>query len=85
MLDPTVRRANRGDADDVSQLELLEAEARTALVDQRGGQRWLVEHPEIGGAWKISMRRIELSSMFRKRIAGVAASSPMPINIGVAR
>jgi len=51
MLDPTVRRALPNDADDVGQLELLEAEARASLIDQRGGQRWLVEHPEIGGAW----------------------------------
>ena len=28
---------------------LLESEARDALVDQRGGARWLVEHPAVGG------------------------------------
>jgi GNAT superfamily N-acetyltransferase len=51
MLDPTVRRAGPQDADDISQLVLLEVEARDALVDQRGGQRWLIEHPEIAGQW----------------------------------
>jgi GNAT superfamily N-acetyltransferase len=51
MLDPTVRRADPQDADDISQLVLLEVEARDALVDQRGGQRWLIEHPEIAGQW----------------------------------
>ncbi len=51
MLDPTVRRADPQDADDIKQLELLEVEARAVLVDQRGGQRWLIEHPEIAGQW----------------------------------
>ncbi len=51
MLDPTVRRADQNDADDIAQLELLEIEARAALVDQRGGQRWLIEHPEIADEW----------------------------------
>lgn len=51
MIDPTVRLADRHDADDVAQLELLEAEARSALDGQRGGERWLIEHPEIGEHW----------------------------------
>jgi GNAT superfamily N-acetyltransferase len=42
VIDPTVRLST---ADDVSQLEVLENEAREALVGQRGGDRWLVEHP----------------------------------------
>jgi GNAT superfamily N-acetyltransferase len=48
MIDPLVRPADRADAD---QLRELEVEARAALVDQRGGSRWLVEHPEVGEAW----------------------------------
>ncbi len=48
MIDPTVRPAA---ASDVPQLELLEADARAALVGQRGGDRWLVEHREIGSGW----------------------------------
>ena len=51
MIDPTVRLADRHDADDVAQLELLEKEARKALEGQRGGERWLIEHPEIGAQW----------------------------------
>lgn len=48
MIDPTVRRAVAGDA---GQLELLEERARAALVDQRGGARWLATHPVRGDAW----------------------------------
>ena len=51
MIDPTVRRCRADDAD-VAQLELLEREAREALVGQRGGDRWLVEHPPIGADWR---------------------------------
>ena len=51
MVDPIVRRAEPTDADDVAQLELLEREARAALVGQRGGDRWLVEHATIGDRW----------------------------------
>lgn len=51
MPDPTVRRADRNDADDIAQLELLEVEARHALVGQRGGERWLIEHRLIGATW----------------------------------
>jgi len=48
MIDPTVREAS---VDDIDQLLLLEADARAVLVDQRGGARWLIEHPEIGSRW----------------------------------
>lgn len=48
MLDPTVRRAAANDAADI---ELLEREARGALIGQRGGERWLIEHPEVGETW----------------------------------
>jgi GNAT superfamily N-acetyltransferase len=48
VIDPDVRTAEAGD---VWQLVLLEEEARRALVDQRGGARWLEEHPLIGDAW----------------------------------
>lgn len=51
MIDPTVRRADPGDGDDLAALALLEREARAALVDQRGGAVWLREHPEVGSAW----------------------------------
>lgn len=48
MIDPTVRRA---DVDDAGQLVVLEAQARAALVDQRGGARWLATHAERGDTW----------------------------------
>lgn len=48
MIDPTVRRAV---ADDAGALRDLERDARAALADTRGGNRWLDEHPEIGDRW----------------------------------
>ncbi len=51
MIDPLTRVVDPDDADDIAQLKLLEVEARAALVGQRGGERWLVEHPEVGEAW----------------------------------
>ena len=48
MIDPVVRRATR---EDHGQLRDLESEARAALVGQRGGDRWLDEHPAIGDGW----------------------------------
>ena len=51
MIDPDVRPVDPDDADDLAQLLLLEREARAALVGERGGDRWLVEHPEIGPDW----------------------------------
>ena len=41
MFDPVVRQ---GSVADIDQLELLEAEARAALIEQRGGARWLETH-----------------------------------------
>jgi GNAT superfamily N-acetyltransferase len=49
VIDPTVRRADP--VADADQLVVLETEARAALVGQRGGDRWLAEHPEIAAAW----------------------------------
>jgi GNAT superfamily N-acetyltransferase len=48
VIDPLVRVA---DERDHPQLEDLEREARQALVEQRGGERWLAEHPAVGDAW----------------------------------
>jgi ribosomal protein S18 acetylase RimI-like enzyme len=48
MIDPDIRPAR---PDDVGQLAWLEAESRAALADQRGGPRWLSDHPERGEAW----------------------------------
>ncbi len=51
MIDPTVRAADPANGDDLAQLALLEREARAALVGQRGGDRWLLEHPAVDDAW----------------------------------
>jgi GNAT superfamily N-acetyltransferase len=51
VIDPLTRVVDPDDADDIAQLKLLEVEARAALVGQRGGERWLVEHPAVGEAW----------------------------------
>jgi len=48
MMDPDVRRAEPGD---VGPLRVLEAEARGALIEARGGPRWLDEHSLIGAGW----------------------------------
>lgn len=42
MIDPLVRPAGPSDW---AQIEFLEAEARTSLGEQRGGPRWLADHP----------------------------------------
>jgi len=52
VIDPDVRPADPDNHDDIVQLELLEREARAALDGQRGGERWLVEHPEVGTGWE---------------------------------
>lgn len=49
MIDPLVRVAAPFDHDQLRQLEI---EARASLVGQRGGDRWLVEHPLVGDAWQ---------------------------------
>ncbi|MGB3734957.1 MAG: GNAT family N-acetyltransferase [Ilumatobacter sp.] len=50
--DAGVRAVIADDADDIAQLGLLESEGRAALDGQRGGERWLIEHPEIGDDWR---------------------------------
>lgn len=51
MIDPLVRPVDGASAADICQLDLLESEGRAAVVDQRGGARWLVEHPQIRPSW----------------------------------
>jgi ribosomal protein S18 acetylase RimI-like enzyme len=48
VIDPIVRSAT---SEDETALQALELEARAALIDQRGGEVWLVEHPLIGDGW----------------------------------
>jgi GNAT superfamily N-acetyltransferase len=56
VIDPDVRPVDPDDGGDVVQLEALEVEARAALVGQRGGDRWLIEHPEVGAGWAARCR-----------------------------
>lgn len=57
MIDPDVRPA---DAADVEQLSWLEHEARTTLVDQRGGTRWLATHAERGSGWGATISDLDV-------------------------
>jgi GNAT superfamily N-acetyltransferase len=57
MIDPVVRRAV---GDDAGSLAFLEAEARAGLVDTRGGNRWLEEHPTIAPDWAAAADEREL-------------------------
>lgn len=50
--DAGVRPVDAADDGDIAQLAMLEQEGRSALDGQRGGERWLVEHPEVGSQWR---------------------------------
>lgn len=50
MIDPLVRVAVHGD---LGQLDELEAEVRSSLVGQRGGDRWLEEHTPHSPTWTV--------------------------------
>jgi GNAT superfamily N-acetyltransferase len=65
VIDPVVRAAG---AADVAALEGLEAELREGVVDQRGGERWLDEHPPIGAGWP---ERVARGGVFVGTIDGV--------------
>jgi GNAT superfamily N-acetyltransferase len=51
MIDPVVRRPHGGNEAELDQLQALEVEARAALVEQRGGPRWLDENAAVGDRW----------------------------------
>ncbi len=48
VIDPLVRRAAPADR---AALRSLELEARATVADERGGVRWLEEHPAIDSGW----------------------------------
>jgi GNAT superfamily N-acetyltransferase len=48
VFDPIVRPATAADHE---ALEQLEREAREGLVEARGGERWLAQHPAVGPGW----------------------------------
>jgi GNAT superfamily N-acetyltransferase len=52
VIDPLVRAAVQADA---GELAALEAEARAALVDRRGGARWLDTHAARGTDWEATI------------------------------
>ena len=57
MIDPDVRAAT---AADVEQLAWLERESRDALIDQRGGQRWLATHTQRGAEWHTTIGELDV-------------------------
>lgn len=77
MIEPDVRAA---DGADVEALAELEAEARDALVDARGGRRWLEEHPLIGAGWP---QVVAERTVFVARIP--AEPEPLPVGYLVLR
>lgn len=76
MIDPTVRAAT---IDDAAELVELEHEARVALVEARGGQRWLEEHRVVGAGW---VARIDLGGVFVAELAAPDGSWPGPVVVG---
>ncbi|MEO1056293.1 MAG: GNAT family N-acetyltransferase [Actinomycetota bacterium] len=52
MIDPHVVVVDPADTHLIEQLPALERAARAALIDQRGGGPWLVEHPEVADRWR---------------------------------
>jgi GNAT superfamily N-acetyltransferase len=66
VIDPVVRPAGTADADALIELEDV---ARSALVDQRGGRRWLEEHPRRGERWR---ETIETDHVFVADLDGLA-------------
>lgn len=57
MIDPIVRQAGPSDGE---QLLWLEDESRAALVGQRGGDRWLSDHPARGDAWDVALDELRV-------------------------
>ena len=76
MIDPDVRTA---EPRDVAQLVALETEARDALVDQRGGRRWLEEHPCVGEAW---LERLGSDTVFVGFIDDVLVGYAVVVDVG---
>ena len=60
MIDPVVRRAIAADVDELARLE---RESRAALVDQRGGARWLEVHAPVQWDAAIAEDRVHLGTI----------------------
>jgi GNAT superfamily N-acetyltransferase len=76
VIDPEVRSA---EPRDVAQLVALETEARCALVDQRGGRRWLEDHSPVGDAWP---DRLASDTVFVAFIDDVLVGYAVVVDIG---
>jgi GNAT superfamily N-acetyltransferase len=76
MIDPVVRRARGADA---GALETLEAEARAALVDARGGVRWLEEHAVVGSGWATA---VETGTVFVAVLSDSVADDGVEVLVG---
>jgi ribosomal protein S18 acetylase RimI-like enzyme len=74
MIDPTVRPADF--ERDVDALTMLETEVRAAVIDQRGGERWLAEHPPIGDGWST---RLEQADVLVAHIDEVVVGYVVPV------
>lgn len=73
MIDPHVRP---GAVTDAAELVELEAAARTALIDARGGARWLEEHRPIASRWG---ERVEAGGVF---VAALTHPAGDPLVVG---
>jgi GNAT superfamily N-acetyltransferase len=60
MYEPEIRLA---EPDDLIQLADLEAQARNRLIDQRGGNRWLEEHPPARWVDLVSMSTVTVACL----------------------
>jgi ribosomal protein S18 acetylase RimI-like enzyme len=76
VIDPIVRAASPRDA---GPLAVLEAEARTAVAETRGGTRWLDEHAEVGERW---VQAIEARSVFVAVLTDVAGEPDAELVVG---
>ena len=76
MIDPLVRAAS---ASDVGQLRFLEDEARAALVDHRGGIRWLETHGARGDRWSDHVDRVTVAHIDDVVVGYIVVSVTPPL------
>lgn len=76
MIDPDVRPAV---PEDGPQLAWLEAEARAALADLRGGPRWLATHPARSDDW---VAAVSADTVFVAHIGDVAVGYLVLVTAG---
>lgn len=74
MIDPLVRPARAADADELARLETA---ARAVLADQRGGQRWLADHP--AGAWSTPSAAVFVAHIDEVPVGYIVATIDGPL------